>query len=117
TTLHCPLPLSRTLRHARTSTAIYTRPLHDALPISLLRRIIAASSNPGDRVADVFAGSGTTAAVAAELGRRFVICDHADAAVQIRPEEHTSELQSRENVGRRLLLGKKTRVIASATRG
>lgn len=50
---------------------------------SLLRRIIAASSNPGDRVADVFAGSGTTAAVAAELGRRFVICDHADAAVQI----------------------------------
>ncbi len=50
---------------------------------SLLRRIIEASSNPGDTVADLFAGSGTTAAVAAALGRRFIACDHADAAVQI----------------------------------
>jgi adenine-specific DNA-methyltransferase len=50
---------------------------------SLLQRIIEASSNPGDLVADVFAGSGTTAAVAAALGRRFIACDHADAAVQI----------------------------------
>ncbi|KIG12274.1 Type III restriction-modification system methylation subunit [Enhygromyxa salina] len=50
---------------------------------SLLRRIIAASSNPGDVVADLFAGSGTTGVVAAELGRAFVVCDHADAAVQI----------------------------------
>ena len=50
---------------------------------SLLRRIIEASSNPGDTVADVFAGSGTTAAVAAALGRQFITCDHADAAVQI----------------------------------
>jgi DNA modification methylase len=50
---------------------------------SLLRRIIEASSNPGDTVADLFAGSGTTAAVAAGLGRSFIACDHADAAVQI----------------------------------
>lgn len=50
---------------------------------SLLRRIICASSNPGDVVADLFAGSGTTAVVAAQLGRRFVVCDHSDAAVQI----------------------------------
>ncbi len=50
---------------------------------SLLRRIIEASSDPGDLVADLFCGSGTTAAVAAELGRRFLVCDHADAAVQI----------------------------------
>src|SRR5690606_20435717 len=50
---------------------------------SVLRRIIEASSNPGDTVADLFAGSGTTAAVAAALGRRFIVCDHADAAVQI----------------------------------
>jgi adenine-specific DNA-methyltransferase len=50
---------------------------------SLLRRIISASSNPGDVVADLFAGSGTTAVVAAQLGRAFVVCDHADAAVQI----------------------------------
>lgn len=50
---------------------------------SLLRRIIAASSDPGHVVADLFAGSGTTGVVAAELGRAFVVCDHADAAVQI----------------------------------
>jgi adenine-specific DNA-methyltransferase len=50
---------------------------------SLLRRIISASSNPGDVVADLFAGSGTTAVVAAQLGRTFIVCDHADAAVQI----------------------------------
>lgn len=50
---------------------------------SLLARIIEASSNPGDVVADLFAGSGTTAAVAAALGRSFIACDHADAAVQI----------------------------------
>jgi adenine-specific DNA-methyltransferase len=50
---------------------------------SLLARIIEASSDPGDVVADLFAGSGTTAVVAARLGRRFIACDHADAAVQI----------------------------------
>jgi DNA modification methylase len=50
---------------------------------SLLARIIEASSDPGDVVADLFAGSGTTAVVAARLGRGFVACDHADAAVQI----------------------------------
>lgn len=50
---------------------------------SVLRRVIEASSNPGDTVADLFAGSGTTAAVAAALGRKFIVCDHADAAVQI----------------------------------
>ncbi len=50
---------------------------------SLLRRILAASSNPGDLVVDVFAGSGTTGVVAHELGRRFVIADHSESAVQI----------------------------------
>lgn len=39
------------------------------LPAELVRRIIAVSSNPGDAVLDPFAGSGTTLAVAAELGR------------------------------------------------
>lgn len=50
---------------------------------SLLRRIIAASSNPGDVVVDVFGGSGTTAAVAHALGRRFLVADHSESAVQI----------------------------------
>ena len=45
-------------------------------PLGILRRVIAASSNPGDTVLDFFAGSGTTGAAAAELGRRFVLADH-----------------------------------------
>ena len=39
-------------------------------PAELLRRIVQSSSNPGDLVLDCFAGSGTTLAVASELGRQ-----------------------------------------------
>jgi len=42
------------------------------LPLALLRRIVGCSSNPGDLVADWFSGSGTTAAVCVESGRRFL---------------------------------------------
>ena len=41
-------------------------------PEALLHRVILASSNPGDVVLDPFFGSGTTAAVAKRLGRRFI---------------------------------------------
>lgn len=44
-------------------------------PEALLERIINASSNPGDLVCDFFGGSGTTAAVAERLGRRWITCD------------------------------------------
>lgn len=44
-------------------------------PESLLERVINASSNTGDLVADFFCGSGTTAAVAEKLGRRWITCD------------------------------------------
>ena len=44
-------------------------------PESLLERIIKASSNEGDLVCDFFGGSGTTAAVAERLGRRWITCD------------------------------------------
>jgi DNA modification methylase len=50
---------------------------------SLLRRIIAASSNPDDLVLDAFGGAGTTAAVAAAMGRRFLTCDVGAAAIQL----------------------------------
>ncbi len=50
-------------------------------PEALLRRIISASSREGDIVADFFFGSGTTAAVAAALGRKFVCCDCGAAAL------------------------------------
>ncbi len=44
-------------------------------PEALLERIVQASSNEGDLVADVFCGSGTTLAVAEKLGRRWIGCD------------------------------------------
>ena len=50
-------------------------------PIALLERIILASSNPGDLVADFFCGSGTTPFVAAKHGRRFVAADETFRAI------------------------------------
>ncbi|MEI6573239.1 MAG: site-specific DNA-methyltransferase [Alphaproteobacteria bacterium] len=44
-------------------------------PEELLRKLISASSNPGDLVADFFCGSGTTLAVAEKLGRKWIGCD------------------------------------------
>jgi len=52
-------------------------------PEGILRRIVQASSRPGDRVLDFFAGSGTTGAVAASLGRRFVLVDSNPDAVAV----------------------------------
>jgi len=50
-------------------------------PIALLERILLASSNPGDIVADFFCGSGTTPFVAAKHGRRFIACDETFRAL------------------------------------
>ena len=50
-------------------------------PEALLERIIKASSNEGDLVADFFCGSGTTAAVAEKLGRRWICADLGRFAV------------------------------------
>jgi len=44
-------------------------------PEELLRKIVLASSNPGDLVVDPFVGSGTTAVVAQQLQRRWLGCD------------------------------------------
>lgn len=44
-------------------------------PERLLERVIHIATNPGDIVLDVFAGSGTTAAVAHKMGRRWVSCE------------------------------------------
>lgn len=51
-------------------------------PEELLERIIKASSNAGDIVADFFMGSGTTQAVAQKLGRKWVGCDINLGAIQ-----------------------------------
>ena len=50
---------------------------------SLLRRIVAASSDEGALVADFFCGAGTTLAAAQALGRRWIGCDSAAAAVEL----------------------------------
>jgi DNA modification methylase len=50
-------------------------------PVALLERIVLASSNPGEIVADFFCGSGTTPFVAAQKGRRFIVCDETFRAI------------------------------------
>nr|WP_233613396.1 site-specific DNA-methyltransferase [Leucobacter edaphi] len=52
-------------------------------PIGILRRILQASSRPGDWVLDAFAGSGTTGAAAAELGRKFVLLEDNPEALAV----------------------------------
>jgi len=52
-------------------------------PEGVLRRIVSASSTQGDTVLDFFGGSGTTAAVAAQLGRRFITCDTNPEAIKV----------------------------------
>jgi len=52
-------------------------------PEGLLRRVVSASSRPGDWVLDFFAGSGTFGAVAAALDRKFVCVDQNPQAVGI----------------------------------
>jgi len=51
-------------------------------PEALIKRLLLASSNPGDLVLDCFLGSGTTAAVAQRLGRRWIGCDINKGAIQ-----------------------------------
>jgi site-specific DNA-methyltransferase (adenine-specific) len=55
-------------------------------PEGVLRRIVSASSRPGDWVLDFFAGSGTTGVVARELGRRFLLVDESRTAVDVMRE-------------------------------
>jgi site-specific DNA-methyltransferase (adenine-specific) len=52
-------------------------------PIGIVKRIVQASSLPGATVLDFFAGSGTTGAACADLGRRFVLVDNNAPALEI----------------------------------
>jgi len=52
------------------------------MPESLLKRIIAVSSNPGDCVLDPFSGSGTTAAAACQSGRNYVAVEISEKYVE-----------------------------------
>jgi site-specific DNA-methyltransferase (adenine-specific) len=55
-------------------------------PLKLLERIVRASSNPGDLVADFFGGTGTTGVAAQRLGRRFLLVDENPEAIRITRE-------------------------------
>ena len=52
-------------------------------PEGIVRRMVLASTRPGDACLDFFAGSGTLGAVAAQLGRRYVLIDSNPRAVEV----------------------------------
>src|SRR5207244_4023323 len=52
-------------------------------PAGILSRVVQASSRPGSWVLDFFAGSGTTADVSRQLGRRFVMVDDNPEAIKV----------------------------------
>ena len=52
-------------------------------PLGILRRIIQASSKPGDTVLDFFAGSGTTGVAANQLERNFILIDQNPEAIEV----------------------------------
>jgi site-specific DNA-methyltransferase (adenine-specific) len=55
-------------------------------PLTILERIVAVHSRPGERVLDCFAGSGTTGEAAARLGRSCVLVDENPEAVEVMRE-------------------------------
>ena len=55
-------------------------------PLGLLRRFIKVHTNPGDKVLDFFAGSGTTGEAAVELGRKVILVDSNPKACKIMEE-------------------------------
>jgi len=52
-------------------------------PLAILERVVRVHSNPGERVLDCFAGSGTTGEAALRLGRSCTLVDHNPAAVEV----------------------------------
>ena len=52
-------------------------------PLGIVRRIVQASSQPGDTVLDCFAGSGTVGEAAYALGRRFILIDNNPEALEV----------------------------------
>lgn len=60
-------------------------------PVGILRRIIAASSRPGDWVLDFFGGSGTTGAAALQLERRFLLIDQNPEAIATMQRRFTDD--------------------------
>ena len=60
-------------------------------PVGVIKRIITASSDPGDVVLDFFAGSGTVGEVCLALGRRFILIDNNPQAIAVMKERFKGE--------------------------
>src|SRR5690606_41684441 len=94
--------------HPSATTVLLALPLHDALPILSLLRVLthfASADEPEDPMT-----ARQVASFDALTGQRSwerSLCNSAGVFAQPRSEEHTSELQSRENLVCRLLLEKK----------
>ena len=67
-------------------------------PLGIVRRIVQASSKPGDNVLDFFAGSGTLGEAAHELGRKFVLIDNNHEALVVMAERF-AEMEAVRFVG------------------
>jgi len=67
-------------------------------PLGVLERIVKVHSNPGERVLDFFAGSGTTGEAAAKHGREFVMVDESPDAIAVM-EKRLGRYLSRRNRG------------------
>lgn len=95
-------------------------------PMKLLERIVTATTRPGDLVADFFVGSGTTAAVADKLERRWVVSDLGKPAAMISRKRLIDENskpfvyqaigdyqveQARSTLGRRFRVGELSQVV------
>jgi DNA modification methylase len=68
-------------------------------PETLIERFIIASSNPGDLVLDCFVGSGTTAAMAQKLGRRWIASDINKGAIQTTSKRLQTVIQEQIEAG------------------
>jgi site-specific DNA-methyltransferase (adenine-specific) len=65
-------------------------------PEGIVRRMVLASTRPGDWCLDFFAGSGTLGAVAAKLARRYVLIDSSPEAVAVMRERLTQSTRQRQ---------------------
>lgn len=62
-------------------------------PVALARRIVSASSMPGDLVLDFFAGSGTVGEACIQLDRRFILIDESPAAMEVMAARFGADVQ------------------------
>lgn len=78
-----------------TSKQVFSTPK----PEALLRRILEVATNPGDIVFDCFAGSGSTAAVAQKMGRRWVTAEILSTTVERFTQPRLAKVVKAEDPG------------------